>query len=145
MKKQLFIISALLLLYSCKTPFEREKEFFTYLKEVQRMELSEKQLVLLMQTNFCGACTEEVQAALASYIEAQNLKTTVVLSSNEKEVKAFFQELPSSPDVRIDPAYKMEQYGMKFTSDLLVIFEEGRILSWAFLDDKGLARIGRRQ
>lgn len=27
MKKQLFIISALLLLYSCETPFEREKSF----------------------------------------------------------------------------------------------------------------------
>lgn len=125
--------------------FDREADLFNYLDKVHHLEVQEAQNIVLLQPNFCGACTWEVIDFLKKELPNIQQKTLLVFSGNNPKIISELDDLNNkNVSVIIDDKNLAGRYGLIYTKDLFFNIKEGAIQYWGKLDDEGLQKIRKK-
>lgn len=130
-------------LFSCQNkPFEREKELFDYLSKVQNIDLLEKKNIVILQANFCGACTWEVVSFLKEELPQTAIPTYIIFSGSQAEIEKQLGQIESKyVHIVISEENMVGRYGLQYTKDLYFNIEKKKINTWGFLKSEELDKI----
>ncbi len=135
---------ATIIFFSCEKPFEREQELMSYLKEIHSLKLNDKQHIIILQTNFCGACTKSVVEYVSQKTSDTKIPVTIILSENvNKVVNQINENKNKSTDLLIDRDYGIEKYGLRYPSDLFFTIEDNDIAFWSYITEDKFKKINR--
>jgi peroxiredoxin len=122
--------------FSCAKKFERDKELYQYLSKVHDLNLDKKKVIIILQTDFCGACTNNVISFLNEELEKLQIETIIIFSKNKKEITSQFDKENSNIKILFDKEFQIEKFGLQFTSDLFFLFENSYIQYWNFIEEE---------
>lgn len=112
--------------------FERKEELLKYLTNVQHLNINNKTFDLyIIQVLKCGNCTE----SFLSYLSNNVRKNSILIFSNQYSNK-IVDELKINPKIVVlnDSSYCLARYGLSNAEDLLVRFENGKIIKSQFIN-----------
>lgn len=145
--KYAFTISLLFfsILLACNSSkkFERTNELTQYLTKIQELTLEGEHNILLLQTNFCGACTEDMMDFLNKKIPIVKNKTYIILTEDKPKL---IEKLPKNENVKIliDNNFMTEKYGLRFSKDAFFYFDNSEIKYWTFIDYDTFKKLDRK-
>lgn len=134
--RNLLVFSLILSLISCKHEFIREKEVVQYLDQVHNIKLENKNIVILLQSNFCGSCTASTLDYLKNELGKFDLPIFIVMAKKRQDI---VNKLSDSKIVFLtDDDFEYEKYGLRLTYDAMLFYENNTIKKWIKLDQKKL-------
>lgn len=140
----LLLLTTLFLSCNSLKKFDREQELNSYLTKVHYIDLKHPKIVILLQTNFCGACSQEVITFISNELKQSKMQTIIILSKEDKKIISELSSLNNKEVViLIDREYELEKYGLLFTSDLIFLFENSSISFWEFIEEEKFSEIKR--
>jgi|GEM_PF-6353313 len=144
---KIFLSYLIFLLAGCTSAqFDRRKEaieFAHYILDRHQLEDYSSYYLVILQSNMCGACTVDVIDFLSQNLGKSHKKKILVMTVYRDDI---YTELHTAvPDLKIieDKEYKVEDFGLRMTKDLLFHIENGEISYWSYLADGNYDQIER--
>ncbi|MEM8524750.1 MAG: hypothetical protein AAGG68_08900 [Bacteroidota bacterium] len=141
----IFLLFFILNLLGCKNnaSFEREQEVINYLQKIHSVELSDQAIVIMLQTNFCGACTEDVLSFIGKSISNVRIPIHLVLADDSMKIVGQLKDF-EHVNVLIDKDFSLERYGLRYPTDLFFLIDHQSIRYWSFIEESHFKSIRRQ-
>ncbi len=122
------------------TPFEREKELYSYFSKID-FELDDStNHIFILQTNRCGSCTEEVLTFISSEFSDSISKKTFILSSESEAITRVLKKISNSM-LYIDSNNRLGKHGLSYAEDIYLKFNKKGIENWFFMNHQTLKNL----
>ncbi len=131
----------ILLLSSCAQKFERQKELINYLTNVHQVELNNSKNIIILQSGFCGACTDAVVNFVLDNFNDLDKETIIILTSDRKDLVKKLQTLGGNVKLLVDNNSRIAKYGLRYSSDMFFRMDGSSISYWTFIKEEKLKSI----
>ena len=143
---QTIVFVALLFLTSCDNKkFEREEYLSRYVDEKLKNDVpvtGEYNLIIL-QTLFCGACSDEVLDAINTSFSNDTLTPNiVVMQPSRKKIKEKLINLRHITYI-LDNENNIGRYGLNYPHDIYFRMSGTQIKHWMFIDEDALNKFNK--
>ncbi len=120
-------------LSSCNK-FERQQEVINFLHKEANIDINtlDNFILFVLQDQICGACTNSVLNFIYSLEHKNSL--VIVSDSNKELISQLIQEL-GEKNIFIDNENRIARYGLRYARDLIVIFNQGNLKYYSFMDE----------
>lgn len=83
-------------------------------------------LVVVLQTDACGSCTQEVLNLITSKLESTSCNALIILSEYDDSVVSSLSEIKNST-LRVSNKEALQRYGLRRSSDTVYQLEDGKV------------------
>lgn len=118
----------LCLIVSCKEKFIREEQVLSYLRDVHETTISNQAVVVLLQSDFCGACAESNMRYLEQKLKSITMPIYIILASDSKGIK----DRLCGDNIKYfsDQNFEYESYGLRLTYDAILFYSDYNLECW---------------
>jgi len=139
----IFLLSVLLVLCfsNCNNKFEREKELIDYLTNVHEVEFNNSKNIVILQSGFCGACTDAVVNFVLDNFKNLDRETIIILTSEREDLVEKLETLGEKSIIKVGTNRMISKYGLRYSSDIYFRMEGTSIKFWSFIKEENLKSI----
>lgn len=135
--RSFIIICTVFAIVSCNesTKFERSKELFSYLEEVQHFTLdNQKQYLFILSNKSCN-CSGDPMELIPKYFKQNKLPKIVII---EKKDSTFYNTLTKLNNTKVyfDSLPSLYEYGLSNATNYLFEIKDKKIVYWNYLSNK---------
>lgn len=146
-KKYICTLPLLLLLWACSSqkPFDREKELLSYLTNIQRIEINQRQkiYVFVLNNSLCGTCVDETLVFIHSFFGESGDKKIILTGKQSTQLEKLFSDMRNTI-VLSDREDKLAKYGLAYTVDYMFEIKGGKIAYWNYMVPNTLLKLEKR-
>lgn len=138
-------VFSVIMLDSCtnQEPFDREQELFSYIKDVQGIQLSDSnQLIFLISNKACN-CTGDPKEIIPNNFSTNKLRKTILMERKDTSLINALNKL-SNTKIYLDTLSQMAAFGLSNSTDFIFEIKDKKIGYWNYMSIKTDSIIGSR-
>lgn len=129
---------------TCNQTFEREQELLSYIEKECSLDVSTERWVVLLQTDMCGACTNQVITFILQEMHCDSIPVLVLFSSHNEQLLRRICHNEGNLQCHVAVNYNFERYGIRYTDDMLFLISESKIREYYRLSQDRLRSIRKK-
>ena len=137
MIKQAFIYIGLsLFLFSCLShaKFEKTEELFSYIKEIQHINLKDDKQYLVIIANKSCNCVGDPLLLVPKFFRNDTLLKTIIIEKKDTLLYNIFTKIKNT-NIYFDSIPSLFEYGLSNSTDYVFELENQKIVYWNYLSN----------